>query len=144
MRRILGIAAMSAALFAPAVAVPAQAQPVVSGVQRVDWLSDRRVALWVYSAAMKTPIQVQMLLARDWHARPDAKFPMMLMLDGLRAQDDENGWTKDADAEGFYADKNVNVVLPVGGQSSWYSDWRRMACPTGSRCGAQAQRLKCP
>ncbi len=123
MRRILGIAVMAAALLAPAINVPAQAQPGVSAVQRVDWLSDRRVALWVYSAAMKTPIQVQMLLARDWNVRPDAKFPMMLMLDGLRAQDDENGWTKDADAEGFYADKNVNVVLPVGGQSSWYSDW---------------------
>ncbi|MFE3542188.1 alpha/beta hydrolase-fold protein [Nocardia sp. NPDC059177] len=124
-RRILGIAAMTAALLAPAVTVPAQspAQPGVSAVQRVEWLTDRRVALWVYSAAMQTPIQVQMLLARDWHSRPDAKFPMLLMLDGLRAQDDENGWTKDADAEGFYADKNVNVVLPVGGQASWYSDW---------------------
>ncbi|MFB7877276.1 alpha/beta hydrolase-fold protein [Nocardia sp. NPDC056064] len=125
MRRILGIAATTVALLAPVVAVPAQAQaqPVTSAVQRVEWLSDRRVSMWVYSAAMNTPIQVQMLLARDWHARPDAKFPMLLMLDGLRAQDDENGWTKDADAEGFYADKNVNVVLPVGGQSSWYSDW---------------------
>ncbi|WP_425301176.1 alpha/beta hydrolase-fold protein [Nocardia neocaledoniensis] len=125
MRRILGIAAMTAALLAPAVAVPAQAQaqPGVAGVQRVEWLSDRRVALWVFSPAMNTPIQVQMLLARDWNAKPDAKFPMLLMLDGLRAQDDENGWTKDADAEVFYGDKNVNVVLPVGGQSSFYADW---------------------
>ncbi|MFC4376648.1 alpha/beta hydrolase-fold protein [Nocardia halotolerans] len=124
MRRILGIAAMTAALLAPAVTVPAQAQqPGVAAVQRVEWLSDRRVALWVFSPAMNTPIQVQMLLARDWNLRPEAKFPMLLMLDGLRAQDDENGWTKDADAEVFYADKNVNVVLPVGGQSSFYSDW---------------------
>ena len=25
----------------------------------------------------------------------------------------------------FYRDKNVTVVLPVGGQSSWYTDWKR-------------------
>ncbi|KAF0849672.1 S-formylglutathione hydrolase FrmB [Nocardia caishijiensis] len=122
-RRILGIAAMTAALLGPALAVPVPVQAAVASVQRVEWLTDRRVALTVFSPAMNTPIQVQMLLARNWHARPDAAFPMMLMLDGLRAQDDENGWTKDADAEGFYADKNVNVVLPVGGQSSFYSDW---------------------
>ncbi|MFC4124092.1 alpha/beta hydrolase-fold protein [Nocardia rhizosphaerae] len=125
MRRILGIAAMTAALLAPAVAVPAQApaQAGVAGVQRVEWLSDRRVALWVFSPAMNMPIQVQMLLARDWNAAPDAKFPMLLMLDGLRATEDESGWTKDADAEVFYADKNVNVVLPVGGVASFYTDW---------------------
>lgn len=123
MRRILGIAAMTAALLAPAIAVPTQAHAAAAAVQRVEWLSDRRVAMWVFSPAMNTPIQVQMLLARDWNSQPDAKFPMLLMLDGLRAQDDENGWTKDADAEVFYADKNVNVVLPVGGQASWYADW---------------------
>ncbi|MGW6424221.1 alpha/beta hydrolase-fold protein [Nocardia sp. NPDC055053] len=105
----------------PAVAA---AQPgAATAIERLEWLSDRRVALWVHSAAMNTSIQVQMLLARDWHLRPDARFPMLLMLDGLRATDDENGWTKDADAEGFFADKNVNVVLPVGGQSSFYTDW---------------------
>ncbi|MFF2086498.1 alpha/beta hydrolase-fold protein [Nocardia sp. NPDC058176] len=122
-RKLVSIAAMTAALLAPAVAVPAQANAAAAGVQRVEWLSDRRVAMWVFSPAMNTPIQVQMLLARDWNSQPDAKFPLLLMLDGLRAQDDENGWTKDADAEVFYADKNVNVVLPVGGQASWYADW---------------------
>ncbi|MGW5573022.1 alpha/beta hydrolase-fold protein [Nocardia thailandica] len=119
------MAALSAAMLMPLTVAPpaATAQPGGSYIERVDWLTDRRVALWVHSAAMNTPIQVQMLLARDWNLKPDAKFPMMLMLDGLRAQDDENGWTKDAGAQGFYADKNVNVVLPVGGQSSWYTDW---------------------
>ena len=37
--------------------------------------------------------------------------------------DTESGWTHDAHADSFYADKNVNVVLPIGGQSSFYSDW---------------------
>ena len=47
-----------------------------------------RVAIWVYSPAMKTNIQVQ-LLARDWYAKPNARFPQLTMLDGLRAQDNQ-------------------------------------------------------
>ncbi|MGV9412305.1 alpha/beta hydrolase-fold protein [Nocardia sp. NPDC003693] len=108
---------------------PAAAEPdapVESGpatVQKVVWLGDRRVALWVNSPASGTPVQVQLLLARDWRSRPDAKFPVMFMLDGLRATNEENGWTKEAGAAGFFADKNVTVVLPIGGQSSFYTDW---------------------
>ncbi|WP_459954918.1 alpha/beta hydrolase-fold protein [Nocardia sp. IFM 10818] len=109
----------------PAAAAPEapQAVQVPATLQKAVWLGDRRVALWVNSPAMQTPIQVQLLLPRDWRAKPDAKFPVMFMLDGLRATDDENGWTKEAGAAGFYADKNVLVVLPVGGQSSFYTDW---------------------
>ncbi|WP_109522850.1 MULTISPECIES: alpha/beta hydrolase-fold protein [Nocardia] len=107
---------------APALAQPATA-PAEASVQKVVWLGDRRVALWVYSPSMATPVQVQLLLARDWNSRPDARFPVLFMLDGLRATDDESGWTKEAGAQDFYADKNVTVVLPVGGQSSFYSDW---------------------
>ncbi|WP_440446484.1 alpha/beta hydrolase-fold protein [Nocardia amamiensis] len=114
--------AAGASVAAPAVAQPAavSAAPVV---QKVHWLSDRRVALWVISPSMGAPIQVQLLLARDWNARPEARFPILFLLDGLRATEDESGWTKEAGAVEFFADKNVTVVLPVGGQSSFYSDW---------------------
>ena len=27
------------------------------------------------------------------------------------------------DIQGFFADKNVNVVSPLGGQFSWFTDW---------------------
>ncbi|MFB7720770.1 alpha/beta hydrolase-fold protein [Nocardia sp. NPDC056100] len=74
---------------------------------------------------MGTRIQVQLLLPREWNIKPDSRFPALFLLDGLRAADDENGWTKDAGAQAFYADKNVTVVLPVGGQSSFYTDWRK-------------------
>lgn len=108
----------------PAAAAPAAADGGAR-VDRVVWLDDRRVSLWVNSPSMAAPVQVQLLLARDWNARPDATFPVLFMLDGLRAGDDESGWTKDAGAEEFYADKNVTVVLPIGGQSSFYADWLR-------------------
>ncbi|NLU84789.1 alpha/beta hydrolase-fold protein [Rhodococcus sp. HNM0569] len=103
---------------------PAATQaPAGATLDHVEWLSDRRVALWINSPSMGTPIQVQMLLARDWNLKPEQRFPAVFMLDGLRATDQENGWTLETDAESFFADKNVNVVLPVGGQSSFYSDW---------------------
>lgn len=104
---------------------PAAAQPVPAAatVKKVEWLSDRRVALWVNSPSMGVPVQVQLLLARDWNSKPQAKFPALYMLDGMRALDIENGWTLDAKAQPFFAEKNVNVVLPIGGQSSFYADW---------------------
>lgn len=109
------------------VEAPAAAEPTVAAaapaLEKVRWLSDRRVAMWVTSPSMGVPIQVQLLLARDWNARPEARFPVLFLLDGLRATEDENGWTKEAGAVDFFADKNVTVVLPVGGQSSFYSDW---------------------
>ncbi|MBF6214269.1 esterase [Nocardia puris] len=119
--------ALTIPLAAGLAAAPAQAQPAAvpaeATVHNAIWLTDRRVALWVNSPSMGTPVQVQLLLARDWNTRPDAKFPLLFMLDGLRATEDESGWTKDAGAADFYADKNVTVVLPVGGQSSFYADW---------------------
>ncbi|MEJ6013217.1 alpha/beta hydrolase-fold protein [Corynebacterium sp. H127] len=93
-------------------------------IDRVEWITDRRVAVFIKSAAMpEHPIQVQILLARDWHSNPTAKFPEVWALDGLRAVDTENGWTIHTNIEQFYADKNVNVILPVGGESSFYTDW---------------------
>ena len=89
-------------------------------VDRIEWLTQRRVAVYIKSAAMPDkPIQVQILLARDWHSNPQAKFPEVWALDGLRAREDESGWTIETNIEQFYADKNVNVVLPVGGESSF-------------------------
>ncbi|MGK2318088.1 alpha/beta hydrolase-fold protein [Gordonia rhizosphera NBRC 16068] len=101
---------------------PTANQPV--RVTKTFWYGDRRVALWVFSPAMNATIQVQMLLARDWWAKPKAKFPQMLTLDGLRAQEDQSGWIINTNIEDFYRDKNVNIVLPVGGESSFYTDWR--------------------
>ncbi|GAB3076733.1 alpha/beta hydrolase-fold protein [Corynebacterium aquatimens] len=95
-------------------------------VQRIKWITQRRVALDINSAAMPgKPIRVEVLLARDWGQNPNATFPEVWALDGLRARDDENGWTIETNIEQFYADKNVNVVLPVGGESSFYSDWQK-------------------
>lgn len=106
--------------------------PEISGlpsgvdIDRVEWLTDRRIAVFIKSAAMpEKPIQVQILLARDWHSNKDAKFPEVWALDGLRAIEEESGWTLYTNIEQYFADKNVNVILPVGGESSFYTDWEK-------------------
>uniref|UniRef100_UPI003D901715 alpha/beta hydrolase-fold protein n=1 Tax=Gordonia sp. B7-2 TaxID=3420932 RepID=UPI003D901715 len=101
---------------------PPEAKP--GKVVNTYWYTDRRVALWVYSPSMNTNIQVQILLARDWYAKPRASFPQLTMLDGLRAQDDQSGWVINTKVVDFYKDKNVNVILPIGGESSFYTDWK--------------------
>ncbi|AZA12550.1 alpha/beta hydrolase-fold protein [Corynebacterium choanae] len=93
-------------------------------VVRQEWLSSHRVALFLQSKVMPAePIQVQLLLARDWYSHPNQTFPTLWMLDGLRATDEDSGWTLHTNIAQFMADKNVTVVLPVGGTASFYTDW---------------------
>ena len=47
------------------------------------------------------------------------------LLDGLRAQDDYSGWDINTPAFEWYYNSGLSVVMPVGGQSSFYTDWYR-------------------
>jgi len=47
----------------------------------------------------------------------------VFLLDGLRAQDDYNGWDINTAAFEWYLDSGLSVIMPVGGQSSFYTDW---------------------
>jgi diacylglycerol O-acyltransferase / trehalose O-mycolyltransferase len=47
----------------------------------------------------------------------------LYLLDGLRAQDDFNGWDINTAAFEWFFQSGVSVVMPVGGESSFYSDW---------------------
>lgn len=49
------------------------------------------------------------------------------LLDGLRAQDDYNGWDVNTEAFDWFNGSGLSVVMPVGGQSSFYSDWYQPA-----------------
>ena len=69
-----------------------------------------------------------------------ANSPAVYLLDGLRAQDDFNGWDINTAAFEWYYDSGLSVVMPVGGQSSFYTDWYqpgvrqgRAARPTSGR-----------
>src|SRR6185437_14941319 len=54
--------------------------------------------------------------------------PAVYLLDGLRAQDDYNGWDINTPAFEWYYQSGLSVVMPVGGQSSFYADWYNPAC----------------
>src|ERR1700758_1974631 len=70
--------------------------------------------LQVPSAAMGHDIKVQFQ-----GGGPHAVY----MLDGLRAQDDFNGWDINTPAFEEYYQSGLSMVMPVGGQSSFYSNW---------------------
>ncbi len=49
------------------------------------------------------------------------------LLDGLRAQEDFSGWDINSAAFDWFNGSGISVVMPVGGESSFYTDWYRPA-----------------
>jgi diacylglycerol O-acyltransferase / trehalose O-mycolyltransferase len=52
-------------------------------------------------------------------------------LDGLRARDDFNGWDIETQAFEWYYESGLTLVMPVGGMSSFYTDWYQPAVGNG-------------
>lgn len=86
----------------------------------------RILELTVHSAAMGRAITVEVLPAAD-NSRPA---PTLYLLNGVDGGDENGSWTSSknwftaTDAVDFFAGKHVNVVMPVGGSASFYTDWR--------------------
>lgn len=57
------------------------------------------------------------------HPTGTAPRPTVYLLDGTGASDDhtQSTWTLRTDVTRFFADKNVNEVMPIGGDSSFYA-----------------------
>ena len=60
-----------------------------------------------------------------------ANSPAVYLLDGLRAQDDFSGWDINTPAFEWYLDSGLSLVMPVGGQSSFYSNWYQPSSGNG-------------
>nr|WP_239003740.1 alpha/beta hydrolase family protein [Nocardia panacis] len=71
---------------------------------------------WVDSAM--GPIKSRVFRAADGNTRR-----VVYALDGLRARNDLSGWEIDTDISRVLPQWNINVVMPVGGEASFYSDW---------------------
>lgn len=52
-----------------------------------------------------------------------ADSPALYLLDSMEAGDDFNGWDINTQAFDWFDGSGVSVVMPVGGKSSFYSDW---------------------
>jgi diacylglycerol O-acyltransferase/trehalose O-mycolyltransferase len=54
------------------------------------------------------------------------------LLDGLRARDDNSGWDIETNAFEKFFESGVSVVMPVGGMSSFYTNWDSPAVGNGT------------
>ncbi|MEE3751725.1 esterase family protein [Mycobacterium intracellulare] len=118
MPRRLAIAAMGASLLSGLVAatggVPAASAFSKPGLP-VEYLE-------VPSPSMGRNIKVQF--------QPGGAHAVYL-LDGLRAQDDYNGWDINTPAFDEFYQSGLSVIMPVGGQSSFYSNWYQPSSGNG-------------
>ncbi|MFI1915679.1 alpha/beta hydrolase [Nocardia sp. NPDC020380] len=73
--------------------------------------------VWVDSPVMG-PIKTRVLRAADGNTDR-----VVYALDGMRAGQDLNGWEIETNVAETLASWNINVVMPVGGESSFYTDW---------------------
>ncbi|MEV6432687.1 alpha/beta hydrolase family protein [Nocardia sp. NPDC051463] len=112
------VLAFSLGVLGPLLSLPAQA--AAAQVVRIDDLGPTRSAVFIDSPSMGKVIQVQVLHPSGGGARPS-----YYLLDGLDPGVAQSTWTNATDAESFFASKNVNAVLPVGGQASYYTDWQQ-------------------
>ena len=80
---------------------------------------DRIERINVYSPSMERWIPVDFQNAEGGSGGN----PAVYLLDGLRAQDDFNGWDIETDAFDKFKGDRVNVVMPIGGAASFYTDW---------------------
>ncbi len=100
---------------------PATAVSGRSYIDRVVAEPGKLRAAYVYSAAMRRTIKVQLAGAESSSRRPT-----LYLLGGLGEQDPANSiWNIKTPVGAFFADKDVNVVLPIAGNGSMYTDWQR-------------------
>jgi len=87
---------------------------VISRVPESD-----RVERWtIASPAMARNVEVQVMLPTD----ASTPAPMLYLLDGVEAGR-VSEWLGPGEAETFFADENVTLVMPTEAMASMYSDW---------------------
>ncbi|MCU1644173.1 MAG: Diacylglycerol O-acyltransferase [Nocardia sp.] len=96
-------------------AADAQKPPAVTSVTK----DGRTWHLKVYSAAMDKDIAVDVQRPVD----ESIPAPNLYLLNGLDGGEGTANWKTQTDVLGWMADKQVNVVQPIGGQGSYYTDW---------------------
>ncbi|GAA1481194.1 alpha/beta hydrolase family protein [Gordonia sinesedis] len=106
---------------ATASADPGTAKPPVSHIDTLVRDSPQQATAIVFSAAMGKMIPVTILLPRD-RSKPA---PTLCLLNGAGGGEDSATWAAKTNYMQYFADKHVNVVTPIGGAFSYYTDWKR-------------------
>ncbi|MFI6867042.1 alpha/beta hydrolase [Nocardia sp. NPDC050406] len=110
--------ALTTSLFVGLLGGTAAAAPEQSSITSVT-KEGRTWHLKVYSAAMQTDIPIDVQRPVD----ESAPAPNLFMLNGLDGGEGTASWAAQTDALQFLAQKQVNVIQPIGGRGSYYTDW---------------------
>ncbi len=109
---------------ASAYADPAEDATVADGGSHLvstDPIDDRQSTIHVYSASMDREIPLRVITPAD----TSAPRPTLYLLNGAGGGEDSATWQARTDVVDFFADKNVNVVTPMEGAFSYYTDWEQ-------------------
>ncbi len=98
----------------------ASAEPV-SSISRIEVESARTVIAHVYSASMDRVVRLRVRTPAD----TSEPRPTLYLLNGAGGGDGQATWDARTDVDEFFADKNVNVVTPLDGSFTYYTDWER-------------------
>ncbi len=119
---VLGVGASTPAAAQPAAEPqPPEATEVSNRAPHVvetRAVSPTHTVVDVYSPAMDRVISNDVL--RPAHG---GSLPTLYLLNGALGGEDGVGWMNNSQAPAFFADKDVTVVLPIGGRFSFYTDW---------------------
>ncbi len=93
--------------------------PDGSKITNVEIRDHRHLSLSVHSTAMSSDITVDVQRPAD----TSAPRPVLYLLNGSGGGEDQATWGTRTTTLQFLDDKNVNVVQPIGGAWSMYTDW---------------------
>lgn len=112
---VVALIAATLGLAVPAAATPVPARIVGETVQRGG-----EIEVAVRSVAMRRVVPVKV-----WPARGHGPAPTLYLLNGAAGGEGGSSWFDRTDIRTFFADKNVTVVVPMGGAASYFTDWQR-------------------
>jgi S-formylglutathione hydrolase FrmB len=109
------------------IAVAAADPPGGASITGIEHVTDRWDKVSVFSPSMNK------VIVNDVFKAPRSGAPTFYLLPGIDGGDnlDPGGnfapgtksWFGFTDLQGFFGNKNVNVVSPLGGAFSWYTNW---------------------
>lgn len=128
MRRLRVLAAALVTVL-PLMTIPVAAAdpPAGASITNIEHVTDRWDKVSVFSPSMNK------VVVNDVFKAPRSGAPTFYLLPGIDGGDNldpgasfapgTKSWFGFTDLQGFFGNKNVNVVSPLGGAFSWYTNW---------------------
>jgi S-formylglutathione hydrolase FrmB len=117
---VLSLVCIAAATFGAGVVSAGPVEPGTAHVTSVERLTSQHWVVNVYSPAMDSIEALDVLVPAD----RSVPRPTLYALNGAgQGLVEKSGWFEATDIVSYFADKDVNVVSPRGGNYSYYADW---------------------